>query len=114
MSDPKVTPSGSARIPDRPEKLAKKSGVGKTGNEGKKAPDQAARLVESDVLEISGPARQVARLREELSKVPEVREERIAELRERIKDGTYSVPARLVAKKMIAWGKNHGGASSGS
>ncbi|EQD25157.1 MAG: flagellar biosynthesis anti-sigma factor FlgM [Nitrospirae bacterium] len=114
MSDPKVTPSGSARIPDRPEKLSRKAGIGETGSEEKKAPPPVARLVESDVLEISGPARQVARLREEIAKVPDVREERIAELRERIKDGSYSVPASEVAKKMIAWGKNHGGASSGS
>jgi flagellar biosynthesis anti-sigma factor FlgM len=56
----------------------------------------------------------VARLREEISKVPDVREERIAELREQIRNGSYSVPSQEVAKKMIAWGKDHGGVPSGS
>ena len=114
MSDPKVTPPGSARIPDRPEKLSKKAAVGEPDNESRKTPVPVTRIVESDVLEISGPARQVARLREEISKVPEVREERIAELREQIRNGSYSVPSQEVAKKMIAWGKDHGGVPSGS
>ncbi len=114
MNDPKVTPSGSSRLPDRPEQLSKKPGVAGPGSESKKTPDQVTHLVESDVLEISGPARQVARLREEIDKLPEVREEQIAELRERVKNGTYSVPSSEVARKIIAWSKEHGGGASGS
>lgn len=113
MSDPKITSSsGSARPADRPESLSKKPVVKDVagGPEGKVPP--VTRLVESDVLEISGPARQVARLREEIEKVPEVRAQRIAELRERIQSGTYSVPAKEVVSKIVEWGRKHGGSPS--
>ena len=111
MSDPKITPSGSARVPDLPEKVSKKTGVSGPEREKSTTPSNVTRLVESDVLEISGPARQVARLREEIAKMPDVREERIAALKEQIKDGSYNVPTSEVARKMIAWGKEHGAAS---
>ena len=111
MSDPKITPSGSGRVPDLPEKVSKKAGVSGPEKEENKTPSKVTRLVESDVLEISGPARQVARLREEIAKMPDVREERIAALKEQIKDGSYNVPTSEVAQKMIAWGKEHGAAS---
>ena len=116
MSDPNVTSStsGPAHVPDRTGALAKKSGVKGAGDaqQGKEPP--VARLVESDVLEISGPARQVARLREEIAGLPDVRAERIAEIKEKVKSGTYAVPTAEVAKKMIEWGRNHGGKPSGS
>jgi negative regulator of flagellin synthesis FlgM len=115
MSDPKVTSSssGPARVPDRSEPLVKKSGVQETRNEGKGKEPSVTRLVESDVLEISGPARQVAKLREEIAKIPDVRSERIANIREKIQAGTYSVPSGEVVRKIIEWGRRHGGQSSG-
>jgi len=116
MSDPKVTSSssGPGRVPDRSEALSKKSGVQNTKNDGKIPATPVTKLVESDVLEISGPARQVARLREEIAKIPDVRSERIANIRERIQAGTYSVPSGEVARKIVEWGRRHGGTPQGS
>ncbi len=115
MSDPKVTTSlsGQPRVPDRSEALSKKSRVQDAKNEGKSPEPPVARLVESDILEISGPARQVAKLREEIAKIPDVRSERIADIREKIKAGTYSVPSGEVVKKIVEWGQKHGGRPSG-
>ena len=111
MSDTKITSSGSSPLPDRPAGV---SGKKKMEAAGSKSPEAVTRLVESDVLEISGPARQVAKLREEIAKVPDVREERIANIKARIKSGTYAVPSREVARKMIEWGRDHGGSSPSS
>lgn len=114
MSDTKITSSSSSPLPDRPAGVSGKKKMETVGSAGPKSVDAVTRLVESDVLEISGPARQVAKLREEIAKVPDVREERIADIKARIKSGTYAVPSREVARKMIEWGRDHGGASPSS
>jgi flagellar biosynthesis anti-sigma factor FlgM len=117
MSDTKITSSSSSPLPERPAGVSgkKKLEAAKVaGSAGPKSVDAVTRLVESDVLEISGPARQVAKLREEIAKVPDVREERIADIKARIKSGTYAVPSREVARKMIEWGRDHGGTSPSS
>ena len=114
MSDTKITSSGPFPLPDRPAGVSGKKKAEAAGATGAKSPEAVTRLVESDVLEISGPARQVAKLREEIARVPDVREERIADIKARIKSGTYGVPSREVARKMIEWGRDHGGSSPSS
>ena len=114
MSDTKITSSSSSPLPERPAGVSGKKKTEAAGATGAKSPEAVTRLVESDVLEISGPARQVAKLREEIARVPDVREERIADIKARIKSGTYGVPSREVARKMIEWGRDHGGSSPSS
>ena len=114
MSDSKITSSGPSPLHERPEGVSGKKKAAAAGSSGSKGPEAVTRLVESDVREISGPARQVAKLREEIARVPDVREERIADVKARIKAGTYAVPSREVARKMIEWGRDHGGTSPSS
>lgn len=46
-------------------------------------------------------ARSLAVAREAVTKAPEVRELKVAELKQRIGDGRYSVPSRVLARQML-------------
>jgi negative regulator of flagellin synthesis FlgM len=56
---------------------------------------------ETDMVVISGPARQVAKIREQIDREPSVRMEKVIELRARIHRGDYNVPARDILRKMV-------------
>jgi negative regulator of flagellin synthesis FlgM len=55
----------------------------------------------SDTVEISDRARELARARQAVDEAPEVRGEKVAEIKKRIEDGTYSVSPRLLAQKLL-------------
>jgi len=65
---------------------------------GAKGPDVAVR---GDDVRISGRAREAARIAAEVRKVPDVRQERVRELKEAVEAGTYRVSGADVAEKMI-------------
>ncbi|MDR1043890.1 MAG: flagellar biosynthesis anti-sigma factor FlgM [Candidatus Adiutrix sp.] len=54
-----------------------------------------------DVVRLSSRARMVARANELAAGAPEVREEKVGELRRRIDAGTYDVSGRQVAEAML-------------
>lgn len=56
----------------------------------------------SDRVELSADARELARLAQMVRELPEVREDVVRRLAEALKEGTYHVPAREVAEKMVA------------
>mgnify|MGYP000942949897 CR=1 FL=1 len=53
-------------------------------------------------VDISSGAKQAAKAKEIASNAPDVREERVAQLREAIQKGTYKVDTDAVAEKMLA------------
>ena len=55
----------------------------------------------SDTLEISDGVRELARAHEAVSAADEVRTERVAAIKQRVEDGSYYVPAELVAARML-------------
>lgn len=57
---------------------------------------------QGDSVAISGQARQIQRAREVALAAPDVREEKVAELKAMIKAGTYAVDSRKVAEKLLA------------
>lgn len=57
---------------------------------------------QSDRLELSPDARELARLAQLAKQLPEVREDLIRQVAQALKDGSYHVPAREVADKMVA------------
>jgi negative regulator of flagellin synthesis FlgM len=88
--DPAVTGLGSARRAER------------TGNEsGVKADQQGVQPAASDTVEISSHARDLTRARQAVDDVPDVRADRVAQIKKSIEDGTYSVSPALLAKKML-------------
>jgi len=58
--------------------------------------------VESDNLQLSEQARQIHELIKETRDLPEVREEKIARIREQISNNTYNISPSQVAAKMLA------------
>ena len=55
----------------------------------------------SDTLEISNKARELARARQAVDAAPEVRSEKVAAIKKRIEDGTYTVSPQLLARKLL-------------
>ena len=55
----------------------------------------------SDSLEISDRSRELARARQAVDAAPDVRADRVAEIKKRIEDGTYSVSPELLAHKLL-------------
>jgi negative regulator of flagellin synthesis FlgM len=55
----------------------------------------------SDTVEISNRSRELARARQAVDATPEVRTEKVAAIKKRIEDGTYTVSPRLLARKLL-------------
>jgi negative regulator of flagellin synthesis FlgM len=55
----------------------------------------------ADSLEISAEARELARIHQAVEAAPDVRAEKVASIKKRIQDGTYTVSPELLARKMI-------------
>lgn len=61
----------------------------------------------TDSVEISSRSRELARARQAVEDAPDVRADKIAEIKRRIEDGTYSVSPHLLAQKLLE-GSNDG------
>jgi negative regulator of flagellin synthesis FlgM len=59
-----------------------------------------------DSVTLSDSARSMAAARDAVQNAPDVREEKVAEIKQRVADGTYSVPARILARKMLDTSNN--------
>ncbi len=58
----------------------------------------------SDTVVISDAAKRVQEARSQLNDIPDVREEKVSELRNQIQNGTYQIDADKIADKMIREG----------
>ncbi len=72
----------------------------------KKQADQAAdrakeSAVKTDTVVISDAAKRIQEARAQLDEIPDVREDKVAELRKQIQDGTYQVDAEKTAEKLL-------------
>ncbi|MDI3547016.1 MAG: negative regulator of flagellin synthesis FlgM [Halanaerobiales bacterium] len=56
--------------------------------------------IKSDRITISKKALDIKQIKKELAKVPEVREEKIKDLKQKIQLGTYIVPAQAIINKL--------------
>jgi len=72
----------------------------------KKQADQAAdqakeSATKTDTVVISEAAKRIQETRAKLDEVPDVREDKVAELRDQIQNGTYQVDADKAAEKLL-------------
>jgi negative regulator of flagellin synthesis FlgM len=65
-------------------------------------PDKAA--VKADTVVISEAAKRVQEARRQLDDIPDVREDKVLQLRNQIQNGTYEINADKIADKMIKEG----------
>jgi negative regulator of flagellin synthesis FlgM len=91
------------------EKIKDPSGVGSIGNvkprrgAGADFEDVAAG---HDDLAVSQFAREMANISSELSKIPDVREDRVKDLRKRIEEGSYNPDLNALASRLLWAGIN--------
>ena len=63
--------------------------------------DHAAKIEGGDRVELSPEARQIIQLAEQTRQLPEIREDRVAALRQQLADGTYNVDPQQVAASIL-------------
>ena len=64
--------------------------------------DQAEKAApKTDTVVISDAAKRIQEARAQLDQIPDVREDKVAELRNQIQNGTYQVDAEKTAEKML-------------
>lgn len=73
----------------------------KAGASGEK-PEKTA--VKSDTVLISDTAKRIQEARKQLDDMPDIREDKVAQLKNQIKNGTYEINAEKIAEKMIKEG----------
>ena len=59
-----------------------------------------------DSVTLSDSARTLAAARDAVKNAPDVRDQKVAEIKQQVADGTYSVPARVLARKMLDTSNN--------
>jgi negative regulator of flagellin synthesis FlgM len=75
----------------KPEKTKEKVAEGQSGEV----------LAKDDQIDLSGAARDIGRLQMEVSKLPDIRADRVEELKNTINAGTYDVKGDAVAGRLI-------------
>src|SRR5215510_14281010 len=72
----------------------------RTGRAGTYGPN-AISTPSGDTVEISAEARLMSRALDAVEAAPDTRPERVAQLRQQIEDGTYTVPPEQIVDKML-------------
>ena len=68
------------------------------------ASTNATRPTGQDQFILSPQSSEVNRIKQQLDKIPEVDEQKVAALRERVNNGTYAVTSQQVAEKILVSG----------
>jgi negative regulator of flagellin synthesis FlgM len=71
-------------------------------------PDKAA--PKTDTVVISDAAKRIQEIRNQLDEIPDVREEKVAQLKNQIENGTYEINPDKIAEKIIREGLINEGA----
>lgn len=91
-------PTGKEIVNISTQKLDKNQAVEKTKSlEGEKQKVQV-----TDKVNLSGKAKEIAKLKEFINQLPDIRTERVEALRKAIETGTYRVDSFKVAEKMLS------------
>lgn len=72
------------------------------GANGNRKVNQASKISDSDKVEISSFGKDLQTAKQAVAGASDIREEKVAEYRKRIAEGTYHVPAEDFADRMLA------------
>jgi negative regulator of flagellin synthesis FlgM len=89
QNDPAVTGQSAARRAER------------TNSDSQPKTDPQSVRPSSDSVEISSRSRELARARQAVDAAPDVRADKVAAIKQRIEDGTYSVSPQALASKLL-------------
>jgi negative regulator of flagellin synthesis FlgM len=65
------------------------------------------RLQKTDSVELSSTARSVTAARQAVKNTPDVREQKVADIKQQLSDGTYQVSASVLARNMVSTSTIH-------
>lgn len=74
---------------------------GATGGRRVRSSEAVSAPARQDKLELSPQAQEMQAVRQKINSIPDVRKDRVDELKSQIKNGTYQVPSQDVAEKML-------------
>jgi negative regulator of flagellin synthesis FlgM len=99
----KVNPTGTNQVQDNNEvskskKASKTSAAQENERSGKAATSGSSSAVKSD---ISNKGKEFAKVKAAATGAPDVREQKIAELKKRIAEGKYKIDDNAIADKMV-------------
>jgi negative regulator of flagellin synthesis FlgM len=99
----KVNPTGTNQVQDNNEvskskKAGKSSATQEADRSHKAATSGSSTAVNAD---ISAKGKEFAKVKEAAARAPDVREQKIAELKRRIAEGKYKIDENAVADKMV-------------
>ena len=72
-----------------------------TAQHAVKAHQQAKHPKSADSVTLSDGAKSLAAARDAVKNAPDVRDQKVADIKQHLNDGTYSVPAKVLARKML-------------
>ena len=90
-----ITPKDSVNIEAYVNQVQDKDKVETTSDQPEK------QQVKADTVELSDMGKRVQEANKQLENIPDIREDKVAQLREQVENGTYEVDAEKVADKML-------------
>ena len=75
--------------------------IQKSGNVASGQPVQKSTAVGGDRVELSAGSREVLKMQEILQETPEIRQDKVADLKRQIEEGSYQPDSHQVADKMM-------------
>jgi len=90
-----ITPKDSVNIEAYVNQVQDKDKVGATSEQPEKQQTKA------DTVVLSDTAKKVQEAQKQLEAIPDVREDKVAQLKEQIENGTYDMDEEKIAGKMI-------------
>ena len=90
-----ITPKDSVNIEAYVNQVQEKDKVEPTSEQPEK------QQVKADTVELSDMGKRVQDAHAQLESIPDVREDKVAQLKEQVENGTYEVDADKVAEKML-------------
>lgn len=89
----------SKQLPKRPENEIEGMGAKPTSNEPKV--EEKNQSGQDTIVNLSSASKEVQTAREIIASEPDVREDKVAELRKRMESGNYTVDNKAVADKIV-------------
>jgi len=70
-------------------------------NIDQRADKNSSNLVKEDKVALSNRARQIQDIKKNMKSIPDIREEKVAMIKDQIEKGTYKIDGKKIAEKMI-------------
>jgi negative regulator of flagellin synthesis FlgM len=83
------------------EGVAEQAGVQRTERHHHGHHAKGAEATGGDTLEVSARGRELAKAQQAVDAAPDVRADKVADIKQRIADGTYHVSADVLARKLL-------------